>query len=292
MRVAFLILAHNNPAHLGRLITALSHQNTHCFLHIDKKSTILPATFRDAPSVSLSNNRYKVYWGDFSMIMAILALIEQAVQHPLHFDRLVLLSGADYPVKPIDQIVEFFIQNGNREYINITRMPDEEAGKPLRRLTRYKIHEGGSLVHRLTFKILSKAGLAPQTRPYADALGSFTPYGGSTWWALTREACLHIIDVIERNPSLYKYFRNTHYPDEMLFHTILGNSPFQNHISRNLTYTDWRNNAASPEVLTVDHLPTLTSGIINQGHDAFGTGPMLFARKFNDDSIALVEALS
>jgi hypothetical protein len=42
MKIAYLILAHNNPGHLSRLTRALTAQNNAVFIHIDKKADIRP----------------------------------------------------------------------------------------------------------------------------------------------------------------------------------------------------------------------------------------------------------
>ena len=40
MRIAYLILAHDDPAHLARLVRALSHGEDRCFIHLDAKASV------------------------------------------------------------------------------------------------------------------------------------------------------------------------------------------------------------------------------------------------------------
>lgn len=42
MDINYLILAHQNPAHLGRLIQKLQTDNTYFYVYIDKKSDLKP----------------------------------------------------------------------------------------------------------------------------------------------------------------------------------------------------------------------------------------------------------
>jgi hypothetical protein len=87
--------------------------------------------------------------------------------------------------------------------------------------------------------VLVKAGITARRREYKTYFGGLTPYAGSTWWALTNDACAYIQNFIARNRRIMKFFANTTLSDEMVFQTILGNSRFKDKVRRNLTYTDW-----------------------------------------------------
>jgi hypothetical protein len=52
------------------------------------------------------------------------------------------------------------------------------------------------------------------------------PYFGSTWCALPRETVKYIIDFVEKNPWFNETTKLTFAPDEYFFHTIIGNSIF------------------------------------------------------------------
>ena len=67
MKHAYLIAAHNNFAHLQRLIRLLDDKDTYFFVHIDKKSSV-PDSLRKMKTTNPLTilNEYKVEWGDRS----------------------------------------------------------------------------------------------------------------------------------------------------------------------------------------------------------------------------------
>lgn len=148
-------------------------------------------------------------------------------------------------------------------------------------------------VLRFVFRALAKAGLAQ--RDYRKHLGNLEPYSGNTWWALSREACQYILGFTQSDQKLAKFLRNTHAPEECFIHTILGNSPFKSKIRRNLVYEDWPADGARhrPNTLNAQHVQYFESQEEVSAKDLHdGAGEMLFARKFSDDDLNLVERVA
>lgn len=288
--IAYLMLVHANPQHLPRLIARLRSENAMFFLHVDKKANSQQFAHLQADDVRLVPDPVSVYWGDFSQVEAILKLMTTALAAGT-FDRFVLLSGADYPLWPTADIDAFFKAHPQDEFINMVPMPCEAAGKPIARLTTYTLRPTLSTLHRLTLRVLLKAGVLPRDRNLQRALGSLQPYGGSTWWALTRAACEYIVQFVHRNPGLVRFFKGTQYADETFLHTILGNSPLHANVRRNLTYTDWSAGGASPANISGRHVDYFRATKQFAPEDVYGSGPMLFARKFNDGDAALLQRL-
>jgi len=288
--IAYLLLAHGNPAHLQRLIARLRSDGTAFFIHVDKKADQRVFAHLKADDVTLLPAPVAVHWGDFSQVEAILLLMKTALAAG-PFTRFVLLSGVDYPLRPTASINAFFAGQPDAEYINLVPMPSAAAGKPLARLTTYTLRPTLSPLHRLTLRVLLKARIIPRVRDYQPALGALKPYGGSTWWALTRAACEYLVDYTERNPALVRFFKGTQYADETFLHTILGNSPLMANVRRNLTYTDWSAGGASPANMSARHVDYFRTKPQFGADDVYGSGPMLFARKFSDSDDALLQAM-
>jgi hypothetical protein len=275
-------------------LRALTSGSSAFFVHIDRKSDLAPFTCQALDNVTFSKRRVTIQWGDFSMVEATLALIRQALDDPRRFDRLVLLSGNDYPLRSQAVIEQFFDRNQGTEFMNVLAMPSEgsgEAGKPIKRLASYKPSPTDPLSARVTRALLSRVGAFPQMRDYKRALGGRTPYAGSQWWALTRQAAQFVTSLVKTEGALSEYYRNTHCPDEMFFQTILANSSFGPGIRRNLTYTDWSENDTGPAGITEKHLDLFSSTTLFEPDDLFGGGEMLFARKFSDDRPDIVSAV-
>ena len=253
--IAYLVLAHQHPGQLSRLVKQLRSPAADIFVHVDAKVPIEPFLRAAGPDVHFTSTRIPVYWADYSQIRAVLLLIEAALAAPRKYDYLVLLSGVDYPLRSAAEIEDFFAQNKGSEFINWVAMPSAAASKPLSRLTDY--HGRPGLPGRLLSKarrLLIKLHFMPSARDCKAYLGETAPYAGSTWWALTRDACQYIQTFAGRNPRFMKFFENTSSPDEMVFQTILANSPFRSRMRRNLTYADWSDGAASPSAIGERHL--------------------------------------
>ena len=291
MKIAYLILAHNTPRHLRRLITRLSSIPSRIFIHLDKKSNADDFSGIKGRNIHFTQERVPVFWGDFSLVEAILILLKTAIKDQWRPDRFVLLSGADYPLRSASYIEKFFEDNPGKEFINLVAMPNDAAGKPISRLTIYNFRPGDHWITKVIRKRLIKAGVLPPKRDYRIYLRHLAPYGGSTWWALSREASDFILTFVKEETRVVNFFKNTHIPDESLFQTILGNSDFRSRIVRNLTYADWSAGGPSPAYITEKHLDFFQVTSSFPSSDVYGVGEMLFARKFSDDSEELVSRL-
>ena len=80
-------------------------------------------------------------------------------------------------------------------------------------------------------------------------------------------------------------------PEESFFHTILGNSPFCERTRRSLLYRDWSIPGHHPAMLNESHVRVFEERTTVWIEDQFGCGEALFARKFSDDSLFLLEAI-
>jgi hypothetical protein len=294
VKIAYLVLAHNNPRHLQRLVDALRSESAAFFVHIDRKSRWHDFAGLRGADIHFTTERIPVYWGDFSQVEAILLLMRAGLADPRGFEVLVLLSGTDYPLHGARYIEDFFSRHRGREFINIVRMPCEAAGKPLSRLSTYKPSAGSSLPRKLvrkTHATLVRAGVLSGQRAWESSLQGLEPHGGSTWWALSREACEYIRDFAARETGVVRFFRHTVCPDESFFQTIIANSPFKSRVRRNLTYADWSGGGANPALLDEGQVDFLTASPAVVLDDIYGTGEVLFARKFSDEAEGLVQRL-
>jgi len=297
MRVAYLVLAHANPRHFARLVRALQTSRARMFVHIDAKSDLrLFAQSSTSPGfVRFSSNRVDARWGSFSLVQASLNLLTEALQGHDEFDYFVLLSGADYPLRSARYIEAFLEEHRGMQFMNLVKLPCIELNKPMSRLTTYRFEHSprsGGLMLAKVGKFLNRGHRMPTiTRDPRPHLGDLSPFAGSQWWALTRDACEHVVAFVRERPRAMRFFRNVIVPDELVFHTILGNSPFRRMIRRGITYTDWREGESSPSLIGVKHV--LQFEAVNQvrGSGLYGEGELLFARKFTDDTEAVVRRI-
>jgi hypothetical protein len=272
--VAFLVLAHDQPAHLARLIEALAGGATRFFVHVDAKVDVAP--FRTLigarPDVELVARRVAVHWGGFSIVRATLELLAASAGR---FTRHCLLSGADYPIKPRADVLAA-LEDEHVEWMSVGRMlgPDDPQrayvehwhwndwpllnprGRPPGRLARRARRVLRPLAERLG------SGLPPRRFP-----GGLVPYKGSQWWALS-DACVQWMrEYLRAHPEYERFHRHVHCPDEIFFHSLVQASPFASRLGgRPLHCIEWQD--ARPRVLGDDDFAALTAS------------PALFARKF------------
>ena len=294
MDIAYLILAHDQPAHLRELVARLSTPDSHFYIHIDRKSRLADFSLPANPRVHVLQQRARVFWGDYSQVEAIVSLMRAALSQPgpAHA-RFVLLSGSDYPVRSNAFIHQFFQAHADMEFINLTPMPSADGSKPLSRLATYQPRKTASRVVNRLKRTAQGVGLLPRQRDFGPALGRLKPYGGSQWWALTRPAVAYVLDFMDAHPAYVDFYRNTVVPDESCFHTILGNSPFAALAQRSLTYADWSRRRQSPEYLSLAHAQFLTANPSHPPSTDFPQGmPFLFARKFSTQSRELLRLLN
>jgi hypothetical protein len=286
MKIAYLILAHRNPRLIRKAVECLSCEDVSFFFHIDAKVAIDQFDSIRGKNISFIDKRIAVYWGEFSQTEAILLLIQQALAAPQSYDYLVLLSGSDLPLRSGRYIRSFLEKNQGSEFITMFKLP--VPGMPISRINTLRFPSTRPIL-RFIFRALAKIGLAQ--RDYRKYLGDLQPYSGHTWWALSRESCQYVLDFRQKHFKVAEFFKNTFASDEMLIHTILGNSPFRTRIRRHLVYEDWpvEGPRSHPKMITAKHVDLFESQDEVAAPDLHGPGEMLFARKFSDDDLHLVE---
>jgi Core-2/I-Branching enzyme len=267
MRIAYIILGHRLANQIARLVHTLGDADDSFFIHWDRKAGVelshqLAAQLRTDARVHLLP-RHRVYWGAFSVVEATIEGIEALFRTGAAFDRAVLLSGQDYPIKSRSHIKAFFARHPEREYMESfpllapNRWSDlRDAGHGTARALRWHLHFRGRWLH------------TPIRRAFP---GTMQPYGGAQWWCLSRSCLEYIHRFISHNRQFVNYFKRAYIPDEMFFQTIVSNSPFGARVTgSDLTFVDWsRPKPPFPAVLDKSYLPVLLGS------------PKLFARKFD-----------
>lgn len=288
MKIAYLVFAYNNPLLLYKEIRALTSPDSTFFIHIDAKSDIQDFSAIKGDNISFLGDRVPVYWAEFSGVRAIAKLIAHAIKADQRFGYFVLLSGSEYPLRSAEYIQNFFKANDGREFMDIVKIPNPQAGKPLSHINSFRAPSSKPVLH-LASKALSRVGVV--RRDYRRHFGNLEPYGGHTWWALTRGACEYILEFVEQHPRFVSFFEYTSQPEETFFHTILGNSSFAARVRRNLLYEDWSAGGIHPAMINGSHISSFEARREVIMEDVFGSGEVLFARKYSDKTMELTERI-
>ena len=267
MRIAYLIMAHDQPDHLHRMVKALDCDEVGFYIHIDNKVKL--SRFRpemlEKENVHFLRTRVDIQWMGFSVVEAILMLMQEALmQDASRFDYFVLLSGSDYPIKSNSLIRKFF-ETSNKEFILFHRLEDWPSWKPKIEYY-YPIdlvpifgHSKGiekSYWRRLFWGRFFKYRWLMPKRNY---MAGMIPYGGSGWWSLSWGCVAYVLRFVQENPRFVSFYRYTHSPDEMFFQSIILNSEWARRVenfnaymdgnSFSLRYIDWSPERETPSIL-------------------------------------------
>lgn len=285
VRIAYLILAHDNLTLVYRQIDLLVSPDTKFFIHFDKKSgAIAQDAYSHREDVEFLKFRYNIHWGGFNMVKATVALLKRAINEK--FDYYILLSGQCFPIKRKSAIDNFLYENRGRSFIQLIPLPSENfPGGGLSKISNLFLFDQLGRIpdnyKKLLFRYLNKV---LKIFGYKRKLsGGLIPFFGSQWWALSHEMTVYLLNYIESHPEVFGFFRYTWAPDELAIQTILGNSPFRrNVVNKTLHYIDWSktDHNGSPKTLTI------------QDFEFLNKSEELFARKFDSGfSAELLNAL-
>ncbi|MDR3049718.1 MAG: beta-1,6-N-acetylglucosaminyltransferase, partial [Elusimicrobiota bacterium] len=203
-----MLTTYHNKSQIERLINHLS-KDFDIYIHIDKKSKL---EIQERNNVFVYK-KYKSYWGSFNQIMAILFLFEQSYKRG--YDRYLLISDNDLPLKTNQQIKDFFIDNDN-EYFTSVKLPclDWDRG------VLYRVLEYWPAVKKkdrrpLTWKIARFFFKLCGKRPL-----DYEFYGGADWFNFTHNCLDKMFTYLKENPKYIQRFRWTYVASEIFFQTL------------------------------------------------------------------------
>jgi len=263
-KIAIMMTVHKNEEQVKRLIKHLS-KDFDIYVHIDQKSSL---------KISKTENvfvykKYQVYWGSFNQIITTLYLLQRAFKKG--YNRYILISGQDMPIKTNDEIKLFF-KNNDAEYIHIEKIPNQRGWPNMDRLTKYHFNQMNS-------RIDDKKYIRKITRGFSKFMSIIRPrklncdfYGGANWTNYTHNCVEKIFEYLENNPEYINRFKWTSCADEIFYQTIVNQLNGLKIINNCLRYVNWIDGPEHPKTLrTIDY-----KKIMNNNKN-------LFARKFDEN---------
>ncbi len=237
-RVAYLITAYKLPQQTIRLASVLraGDPEAQIVVHHDNRRCEADRTGLDALGVQFVQPASAAEWGEFSQLAMVLRCMRWVLAHS-DFGWLVLLSGQDYPVRPVVEIkqslagteVDALIEVARCERPAFRRTIDEFASRYHYRWRRLPAHVA------LTGQIGAKARPFVTSRSMGDRMwlgvpALRSPFGpqfvchhGLDWFTLSRRA----VDAVDRftrmRPEVVNFYRHTLIPTESFVHTVLAN---------------------------------------------------------------------
>lgn len=258
MNQAVIILAHND---VGQLIHLAKYFSKNCdlYIHIDKKAIITDEelmNLKSLPQVKCVYQRYSVHWGGFSILRTQMFMLKEAYQRS-NARTFHVISGHDYPIKPLSYFLNYFERNKDKDFIGFSRV--RPVGTDLESYYRFQyffpydyVNSREELFHKTSIwirtqrKLHINRGLPSQF----DKL-----YCGSQWFSLTRQTLRTVIMYTKEHSAFYRRLKFTFAPEETYFLTVILNlCGFKNVVNKNLRFIRWhQENGNSPANLSLEH---------------------------------------
>lgn len=254
MKQAVLILLHKDIEQVARLVGYFQgccdiflHVDKDCRLSVEERNYLV--SLRGVVAVY---QKYHVNWAGFSMLKTEMFLLRKAMGLS-KFRYVHLLSGSDYPIKPLSHFLEFF-GSSDKEFVSCRHLPnpgtDRNTFSRLQYifLADYLKVRCDSDAERLWIlaRKLANYGIRRRVPDEFQHL-----YNGSQWFSLTRKTVSLLIEYTNCHPSFYHRMRFSYAPEETYVNTVVRNLVKEENVSgSNLRYIRWPFvNAQHPTVL-------------------------------------------
>lgn len=264
MKTAYLVIAHKNAEQIKRLILRLEDGEGDIFIHVDSSmdekeySGLYEQCHTDR--CHFVEQRMHGVLDDRSLVDITMLCIGAALTHArernIHYDYYALLSGQDYPLKPMQWIESQLMQTYPMPYIE-SYFRNETGGKMAelkynrsRMLIRYRSWVCNDIpkVLRVPFQ-----GVGVFLRTVLRLFGGTTMQRlskqgvivrmGSQWWILPDKIIEPIQDAYEKKTPLSEtLLTESCTPDETYFQTMCRDDALEPYFSFGGTKAEIRNN--------------------------------------------------
>ena len=265
MKFAFLIHTHTALAQVARLVAALDRGLEEKTITISHNGSLverrqlaaLKGVDRVVPAVGGR--------GQFGMIDCLLGEFRRLEREGNSYEWLVVLSGQDYPVRPLSEMeAELSLSSHDGYFYHFNTNEPEVLPPSLFSMPEYVIDTRYRFQHwqlRTDSPAFARAivsvprRLLDRTRNYRlhTQLGitfgrraekvPFSPefqlYGGSAWMTIRRSAARSLMRFVDDRPDITAYFRRVLAPEEAFLQSIMANDPALDISTRDLTYCDF-----------------------------------------------------
>lgn len=246
MKQAILLLLHKNFNQAQKLIRYFEGE-CDIIIHVDKSGSISNSEkeiLRKMPGVLAVYSKYKVKWAGFSILQAEIFLLKQALKI-CNANYYHLLSGQDYPVRPLNNFLNFFSHTKVAGFVGCSVMnPIVGDSNNFSRLQYYALNDYINARTPDGKKKLwdfvdwqKRHGIKRHLPKHFDIL-----YCGSAWFSINRSLVEYLVDYTESNRSFYRRMRFTFAPEEVYISTVLLNSQWKDRVigNNNCRFISWK----------------------------------------------------
>ena len=233
MKVAYLILAHTDPEQLERLVRSLNSGKNDFFIHIDKKMDIekFKNRLKDLDNIYWAKKRFLITWCGYSQTNAILSNMETMFDKNVKYDRVVMLTGLDYPLKSNEYMEKEYINNPNKQYMigfNISKCTTKGQ---IWKITHYHFRDlhikNGRISSMVSGVWIRLNHILPlRKKIFTKEEDGYDIYMSSEYWSLTYDCVKFVYNTYMKDKKLRKYLKTAFCPSEIFVPTIVFNSKY------------------------------------------------------------------
>ena len=275
--IGFILITHQKPHQIMRLVRRLNSTfgKPSIVCHHDFSKCALPlSSFPE--NVLFVRPHLETGWATFSVVEATVRALRQMYGSPSSPDWVVLLSGADYPIKPSAKVLRDLSAGSYDAHIHFESIRANVVERDWQRIAfnRY-------CTRNFTYPSLTKRMRRTKrtvclkhpllTWPFLPFSKNLRCFAGGQWFATNRRAADYIISFHSSNPGLAAHYSKLKFSEESYFQTILANAEGLRLNNSDWRYTDWSAGGPHPKTLLLEDLPNLLAS------------PAHFARKFDID---------
>jgi hypothetical protein len=233
--------------------------------------------------------------GRFGVIDGLISAFRWLEKQPRPYDWVVVLSGQDYPIRPLAELETELEKATHDGYFHHFEALNEAAAAappmfwPQREVDdRYQfeyavLKEHSTALERFLLKVPRLLSERTQNYRFHTGYGlmfgkrlkqtpfsrEFKLYGGSYWLTINRKAVRSVLSFCDERPDIVNYFRGVIVPEEAFLQTVLANDPALRLSTRELRYMEFDQRYGHPREFAMADLPRV-----------FASG-CFFARKFD-----------
>ena len=289
-RIGFVIVSHNRPAQLLRLVQRLikMYDNPPIVCHHDFSQCPLDG-YEFPKEVQFVRPHIETAWGAASFTRAFFAALRALYQRADSPDWFAFISGVDYPVRPAQAVLNQLGTGGFDAYLDYRLVEYPWTPDPNVQYAPHAFHSAAWVP--LAYDRYVAVGLWlpwyswARKKPVKIRLatvrskwfvGAFNPfsetlkcYGGSTWCTCSRKAAERLLAQTDENRKLLSHYSKRFASDESLWHSILCNQLDLKISKNNMRYVDWSQGGHHPKTLGKEDIPRILASEAS------------FARKFD-----------
>jgi core-2/I-Branching enzyme len=288
VRIAYVVVSHTNPEQVLRLVSVLKEgPGAEVLVRHDPRREPFDESALGRLGAHALHDDIDFEWGGWTQLLMLLAAVESAAER-VDPDWLLVLSGQDYPLRPMVAIEERLAAErhdallGQAWELDLRRRrePPEDEFFLRYAYRHYTAPAGTPHLPRAVRSLAYLREFPPPLRPQLGFRRARLPFGArfrcfvsADWLTLNRRAIELVLTAAHGRRRLMRYYRRVAIPSESFFATVLLNDDSLRVARDNRRFVWFRTrDAPHPETLASADLER----VLASGCD--------FARKFDMDS--------